>query len=151
VSGWQHIVGVVALSVALVGLSAGVSMADPAVSSAPLPAANDEMPWYRSFTVRSSEVENGAFLPLKRPDAEFRASSQWGITIGLEEQDPVLESTDRMSAGAFYEFSPRFRLGGELSFVAPGDLRISTPEDRILSVGPGNENPVIRIESSIKF
>jgi hypothetical protein len=116
-----------------------------------LPATSAELPWYRSFTLRSAEIEDGAFMRLKKPDLEFRAGNQWGLSVGLDEQDTLLESRDRMSAGAFYEFSPRFRLGGELSFVAPGELRISTPQDSILPVSPVDEQPRVRIESSIKF
>lgn len=111
-----------------------------------------DLPWYRSFTLRSNEeVADGAFLPLNKPDVEFRASSQWGVTIGLPEQDPLLETKDRMSAGAFYDISPRIRLGGELSFTAPGELRVSTPTDHALPMGPGEEAPSVRIESSIRF
>lgn len=143
----RHISGGMAILFASVGLV----MADPVVSADELPISNDQLPWYRSFTLRSAEVSDGAFLPLKRPDIEIRPGSQWGVTIGLEEQDPLLESVDRMSAGAFYEFSPRFRIGGGLTFAAPGELRISTPEDRILPVRPIDDEPVVRIESSIKF
>lgn len=109
------------------------------------------LPWYRSFTLRSNEVSEGTFLPLNKPDVEFRASSQWGVTIGLPEQDPLLETKDRMSAGAFYNISPRIRLGGELSFTAPGELRVSTPKDHALPMQAGEDAPTVRIESSIKF
>lgn len=138
---------VFAMWVALVGFAA----ADPESKQDSLPISNTELPWYRSFTLRSSDVASGAFMPLKKPNLEFRAGDQWGISVGLDEQDPLLESLDRMSAGAFYEFSPRFRLGGELSFVAPGDLRISTPQNSVLPVRPIESPPVVRIESSIKF
>ncbi|VAV88322.1 hypothetical protein MNBD_ALPHA06-456 [hydrothermal vent metagenome] len=144
---WRHILTGTTLVLAM----AGLAIADPVPASNALPISSDEMPWYRSFTVRSSDVSNGAFVPLKQPDIEIRASSQWGITVGLEEQDPVLDMADRMSAGAFYEFSPRFRLGGELTFTAPGDLRVSTPENSVIPVRPIDEEPMIRIESSIKF
>lgn len=110
-----------------------------------------ELPWYRSFTLRSDEVAKGGFLPLNRPNVEFRASSQWGVTIGLPEQDPLLETKDRMSAGAFYDISPRVRLGGELSFTAPGELRVTTPADHALPMRPREDAPTVRIESSIKF
>ncbi len=111
----------------------------------------DDMLWYRSFTLRSADVNDGAFLPLKQPDMEIRATSQWGITIGLEEQDPILDTTDRMSAGAFFDITPRIRLGGELTFTAPGELRISTPHDRVYPLRPADKQPVVRVESSIKF
>jgi hypothetical protein len=143
----QHILAGAAIWIA----AAGMAMAEPDVKSEPLPTSTDVMPWYRAFTLRSDDVSNGAFLPLKRPDMEIRATSQWGITIGLEEQDPLLDSTDRMSAGAFFDISPRVRLGGELTFTAPGELRTSTPQDRVLSIGPIAEEPVVRVESSIKF
>ncbi|MBL1431536.1 MAG: hypothetical protein COA60_008535 [Robiginitomaculum sp.] len=141
------------LAIASIWLAAGtLALAnEPEPVKDVLPATSAELPWYRSFTLRSSEVEDGAFMRLKKPDLEFRAGNQWGLSVGMNEQDPLLESKDRMSAGAFYEFSPRFRLGGELSFVAPGELRISTPQDSILPVSPIDEQPRVRIESSIKF
>lgn len=141
------------LAIATVWVAAGtMTWADePESLSEPLSVTSAELPWYRSFTLRSSEIEDGAFMRLKKPDLEFRAGNQWGLSVGMDEQDPLLEARDRMSAGAFYEFSPRFRLGGELSFVAPGELRISTPQDSILPVSPIDEQPRVRIESSIKF
>ncbi|MCF6293094.1 MAG: hypothetical protein L3J04_06855 [Robiginitomaculum sp.] len=141
------------LAIASIWLAAGtLALAtEPEPVKDVLPATSAELPWYRSFTLRSSEVEDGAFMRLKKPDLEFRAGNQWGLSVGMNEQDPLLESKDRMSAGAFYEFSPRFRLGGELSFVAPGELRISTPQDSVLPVSPIDEQPRVRIESSIKF
>jgi len=132
-------------------LSASFAVADPQTAVDPLPASTDEMPWYRSFTLRSADVNDGAFLPLKEPDVEIRASSQWGITVGLEERDPVLESPDRMSAGAFFDITPRIRVGGGFTFTAPEDLRFSTPNDRVYPIGPVDEKPVVRVESSIKF
>jgi len=144
---FRHILAGLAIWVAV----SGVAAAEPQPKEDSLPISSQELPWYRSFTLRSSDVNTGAFMPQKRPDLEFRAGAQWGISVGLDEQDPLLESADRMSAGAFYEFSPRFRLGGGLSFVAPGELRISTPEDRVLSVIPIEQAPVVRVESSIKF
>lgn len=128
-----------------------MALADPVPVVESLPISSEQLPWYRLFTLRSSEVDNGAFLPLKKPELEFRAGDQWGVTVGMDEQDRLLNTQDRMSAGAYFEFSPRFRLGGGLSFVAPGNLRISTPEDRVLPVRPRDEEPMVRIESSIKF
>ncbi len=144
---FRHILAGLVVSAML----SGAAFANPEPKEDSLPISSDELPWYRSFTLRSSEIDAGAFMPQKQPDLEFRAGDQWGISVGLEEQDPLLESFDRMSAGAFYDISPRFRLGGGLSFVAPGELRISTPEDRVLPVSPVGQEPVVRIESSIKF
>lgn len=114
--------------------------------------ANSALPWNRAFTVRDeTREEERPIMPMRSTGVAIPANSKWGVTVNLDVKDTAFENMDRVSAGAYFDLSPRIRLGGSLSFGAPGDLRISTPRDRVLPVMPGENEPVVRIESSIKF
>lgn len=115
-------------------------------------AADSNLPWNRAFTIRDETREDDrSFIPLRSNSLAIPASRKWGVTVNLDLKDQTFENMDRMSAGAYFDLSPRVRLGGSLSFSAPGDLRVSTPRDRVLSITPIENEPAVRIESSIKF
>ncbi|MDQ7017746.1 MAG: hypothetical protein Q9M33_01165 [Robiginitomaculum sp.] len=115
-------------------------------------AADSSLPWNRAFTVRDeSRDDNRSVVPIRTPGVAIPASSKWGVTVNFDIKDSAYENMDRMSAGAYFDLSPRIRLGGSLSFGAPGDLRISTPNDRVLPSLSSEKDSAIRIESSIKF
>ncbi len=128
---------------------AGPVISDEQVSAS---ASDKSLPWNRAFTVRDeSREEDRSFVPIRTPGVSIPASHKWGVTVNFDAREAAFENADRVSAGAYFNISPRIRLGGSLSFSAPGDLRISTPRDRTLLVGPGENEPAVRIESSIKF
>jgi NtrZ len=140
----QSILAILAFSV-----FAGPVMSDEVTGAR---AADSSLPWNRAFTVRDETRDEGrAALPIRTPGVAIPANSKWGVTVNFDIKDSSFENMDRMSAGAYFDLSPRIRLGGSLSFGAPGDLRVSTPRDHVLPSLSGEKDSAIRIESSIKF
>lgn len=84
-----------------------------------------EVPWYERFTYSSGVSDappSWSTINPRDPKAPV-ASARWGVTVnvGEEERLRTAESiTPRGEAaiGAFYRFSPRLRVGGQVS-VAP--------------------------------
>ncbi|PHS28110.1 MAG: hypothetical protein COA84_02355 [Robiginitomaculum sp.] len=110
------------------------------------------LPWNRAFTVRAESREQAqSAVSIRSPGVAIPATSKWGVTVNFDLKDTAFKKMDRMSAGAYFDISPRIRLGGSLSFSAPGDLRVSTPGDRVLPTALGENESAVRIESSIKF
>jgi hypothetical protein len=124
----------------------------PELTLADTPLTETTLPWNRAFTVRAENREQvRSAVSIPSPGVAIPATSKWGVTVNFDLKDTAFKKMDRMSAGAYFDISPRIRLGGSLSFSAPGDLRISTPGDRVLPTGLDENESAVRIESSIKF
>lgn len=137
------------LAILAFSVFAGPVMSDEVVG---VRAADSSLPWNRAFTVRDeARDEDQSVVTVRTPGVAIPASSKWGVTVNFDIKDSSFENMDRMSAGAYFDLSPRIRLGGSLSFGAPGDLRVSTPNDHVLPSLSGEKDSAIRIESSIKF
>ncbi len=121
---------------------AGITVLDPGAL----------LPWNRSFTLRDDAAQLAtSVLPPHSNGVDIPAGSKWGVTVNLDANDRTYEYQDRVSAGAYFDISPRIRLGGSLSFTAPGEFRTSPVNKTALPVAPGEDDPAVRIESSIKF
>ncbi len=140
---------------AILAATAMLVLSRPAVADDAAGAAKAERltpPWNRAFTVRDeNRKERGPTVFSNAQSVDIPASGKWGVALNLDLKDTTYQNMDRMSAGAYFKLSPRIRLGGSVSFGAPGNLRVSTPQDRVLPVAPGEGDSAIRIESSIKF
>lgn len=137
------------LAILAISAFAGPVMSDEIAGAR---AADSSLPWNRAFTVRDeSRDEDRTVVPIRTPGVAIPASNKWGVTVNFDIKDSSFQNMDRMSAGAYFDLSPRIRLGGSLSFGAPGDLRVSTPSDHVLPSLSGEKDSAIRIESSIKF
>ncbi|MCE2889525.1 MAG: NtrZ family periplasmic regulatory protein [Hyphomonadaceae bacterium] len=113
-----------------------------------------QAPWYERFTF-GSEVRDGANAWV--PRGELKAAvkvdprSRWGMTFGVQ-QDPTTaltprngQNSGRTLAGAFYQVSPKFRVGGEV--VVPNEqLGVSQSRERSQRREPG-----VKVESAFKF
>ena len=101
------------------------------------------LPWYERFTLAPSATRSvwGA------PSEQFRlqAGDRWGVTLGYTETGRGPQSVDLQdfSAGAFIEFSDRFRFGGE--------VRFTSPEEEIFGEEGEERTPEIRFESAFRF
>lgn len=99
--------------------------------------------WYERFTLAPSATRSvwGA------PSEQFRlqAGDRWGVTLGYTETGRGPQSVDLQdfSAGAFIEFSDRFRFGGE--------VRFTSPEEEIFGEEGEERTPEIRFESAFRF
>jgi hypothetical protein len=134
------------------------SVAQAQTQRAPAPAQTAgpaEAPWYERFTF-GSEFSAGAnaWAPRGEPKASVQVSprSRWGVTFGLGTQsqrpiDPTLGRGNRTTAGAFYQISPKFRVGGAV--VLPEETRAVTPQGR--RTEEAKREPGVKVESAFRF
>lgn len=141
---------------ALMVMSGGQALArdQKTANSASTTAQSAQAPWYERFTF-GSEVRDGANAWV--PRGELKAAvkvdprSRWGMTFGVQ-QDPTTaltprngQNSGRTLAGAFYQVSPKFRVGGEV--VVPNEqLGVSQSRERSQRREPG-----VKVESAFKF
>lgn len=99
--------------------------------------------WYERFTVAPSE--SYAVWGVSQREFQLQGGNRWGVTIGYTESDrlPSNLSLDDISAGAFYDFSERFRFGGE--------LRFTSPEEEMFGEDTEQKQPELRFESAFRF
>lgn len=127
---------------AIVFVAGGDAMAQARNAGAPSPA-----PWYERFTF-GSEIDAGvnAWTPRGEPKATIRVSprSRWGVTFGMQEesQRPLDRRNGQTSAGAFYDLTPKFRLGGQV--VLPQDGAANGADSR-------GRAPSVKVESAFRF
>jgi hypothetical protein len=146
---------------AFVGFVAGVALAasGPAFARETRPAQaapaqqSAQAPWYERFTF-GSELRDGANAWVPRGEARTAAvvnSSRWGVTFGVnQEARPALapragQSAARASAGAFYQVSPKIRVGGAVT-IPDEQLGVSQRREERKTREPG-----VKVESAIRF
>ena len=99
--------------------------------------------WYERFTIAPSESH--AVWGVRQREFQLQGGNRWGVTLGYSESDrlPNDFSLDDISAGAFYDFSERFRFGGQ--------LRFTSPEEEIFGEDTDSKEPELRFESAFRF
>jgi hypothetical protein len=121
------------------------------VTAAPQTA---QAPWYERFTF-GSELRDGAnaWVPRSesRTEAKIDSRSRWGVTFGVnEEPRPALaprpgQNNARASAGAFFQVSPKLRVGGA----------VTLPDERLNATRRRDDTkqrePGVKIESAVRF
>lgn len=136
--------------------TAGVAHAQdrPAAPLVTAPEATPSaVPWYQRFTTSqgvtesiTGESENDRLLA-----PAWTLNQRWGVTVDVREAQrierlPEGSRGDQASVGAYYQFTPRMRVGGQLSVEAP---------DRPLNVAPNRDDDEpragVRIESAFRF
>ena len=138
--------------------SAGVAHAQDSTPAAPNVAAGvsapaSAVPWYQRFTTSSGvteqitgERENDRMLA-----PAWTLNQRWGVTLDVRESEqiervPGSAAGDQASVGAYYQFTPRMRVGGQLSVEAQPAAPITSP--RLADEEP---NAGVRIESAFRF
>jgi opacity protein-like surface antigen len=122
------------------------AVADP-VQSEPLEADQtgtaSAIAWYERFTIAPSESH--AVWGVRQREFQLQGGDRWGVTFGYSESDRLPQdfSLDDISAGAFYDFSERFRFGGQ--------LRFTSPEEEIFGEDTERKEPELRFESAFRF
>jgi hypothetical protein len=114
-------------------------------------AASGAVPWYQRFTTSNGvtetitgDNENDRILP-----PAWTLNQRWGVTVDVREAQHIERSPeggrgDQASVGAFYQFTPNMRVGGELSVET----------DRANAIAPNQQNEPradVRIESAFRF
>lgn len=120
-------------------------------------STEDALPWHERFTFTGVSPDTrftfGApptsaapRLSLTGSDAdllEFAAGDRWSFTLGLSDLDDFSDFGS-LSAGAFFDLSPRMRVGGAVSFT--------NPETGLIPGEPSSDDvPQIKLESAFRF
>lgn len=144
------IAGVAALA------ASGVAHAQDAPAARVAPAAEASraaVPWYQRFTTSNGvtesitgQNENDRILP-----PAWTLNQRWGVTVDVREAQTVERLTeggrgDQASVGAFYQFTPNMRVGGEVSLESEERPMALTPAERRDEPRAG-----VRIESAFRF
>jgi len=138
--------------------TAGVAHAQDAPAAAPVAteAAGDSsaaLPWYQRFTGSNGVAEaiagDDAVAPTISPT--WSLNQRWGLTVDVREANRVERLPenrgDQTSVGAFYQFTPNMRVGGQVSVE-------TTPSLNDSQIRPDRDDEPradVRIESAFRF
>ncbi len=134
--------------------TAGVAHAqDRAEIAAPgASAASAAVPWYQRFTTSSGVTETitGDTENDRQLAPTWTFSQRWGVTVDVREAQRIERSPeggrgDQASLGAYYQFTPRLRVGGEVS------VEEQTPLTAAPSQRDDEPRAGVRIESAFRF
>lgn len=136
-----------AQSVAGANLATGpaTGQSGPSVSLADRQAVAREIPWYERFS--SSAVPSTAYGDLPQIGEGTRLSvapsARWGVSLDTRRQgvSTLRSIRDEAAVSAYYQFTPRFRVGG----------RLSVAEQVASGTAPAESTSSVRIESAFKF
>jgi hypothetical protein len=142
---------IAALGVAFAA-SGGTAHAQSSLAERSATAA--EVPWYERFTYSSGAATGVSEAPPSWSTVNPRdpkvpvASARWGFTVNVGEEDRIrtaegVAPRGEAAVGAFYRFSPRVRVGGQVS-VAPQPV---TPG----AAGQADDNAGVKLESAFRF
>lgn len=136
--------------------TAGVAHAQdrpaPAVAAAGVDAGSSSaVPWYQRFTTSNGVTETitGQAENDRALAPAWTLNQHWGVTVDVREAQRIERLPegrgDQASVGAFYQFTPRVRVGGEVSVETTNQLT-TTPGQREEEPRTG-----VRIESAFRF
>jgi hypothetical protein len=123
------------------------------VLASPLAESAAGAPWYQRFTTSNGvtesitgESEDDRVLP-----QAWTMNQRWGVTVELREASridrlPEGGRGDQTSVGAYYQFTPRVRVGGEFSLEStqrPGASLAQRDQDE--------PRAGVRVESAFRF
>ena len=136
--------------------TAGVAHAQDRSVAPVAPGANaapaSAVPWYQRFTTSSGVTESitGDTENDRLAAPTWTLDQRWGVTVDVREAQRIERSPeggrgDQASVGAYYQFTPRLRVGGELSVEEQTPLApVPTPDEEETRAG-------VRIESAFRF
>ncbi len=134
--------------------SAGVAHAQerPVAPAPGASASNAAVPWYQRFTTSSGVTETitGESENDRAPAPAWTLNQRWGVTLDIREAQRIERSPegghgDQASVGAYYQFTPRLRVGGQLS------VEEQTPLTPVPRSGDDEPRAGVRIESAFRF
>lgn len=142
---------IVGLGVAVVA-SVGTAQAEPAKPVQPraITATTNEIPWFEQFTASSTAADPSAAVnpALTSQTLSGMVSQRWGFSVNVRNADRTKPAPrDEAAVGAFYDFTPRLRLGGEVRVadsVVGGAPGVSGAAPREPSAG-------VKLESAFRF
>lgn len=110
------------------------------------------VPWYQRFTTSSGVTESitGDAENDRIEAPAWSLNQHWGITVDVREAQRIERLPDggrgaQTSVGAYYQFTPRVRLGGQLS------VETATPPGAPATSDESEPRAGVRIESAFRF
>lgn len=133
--------------------SAGAAQAQESVaSSVGAEATGAAVPWYERFTTSSGVTGSitGQAEDDRLPAPAWNVNQHWGVTVDVREAQRVERLPEggrrgQTSVGAFYQFTPNLRVGGQVSLESaerPGEAEENASEETRAGV---------RVESAFRF
>lgn len=116
-------------------------------------ATGAAVPWYQRFTTSNGVTESitGESEDDRLLAPAWSLNQHWGVRVDVREAQrierlPEGGHGDQTSVGAYYQFTPRVRVGGEVSLE-------TTERPGVASVDPRSDEPRagVRIESAFRF
>jgi len=133
--------------------TANVAHAQDRANAAPTAeAASAAVPWYQRFTTSNGvtetitgDSENDRLLA-----PAWTLNQRWGVTVDVQEAQRIERSPeggrgDQTSVGAYYQFTPRLRVAGEVS------VEEQTPLAPVPMQDEEETRAGVRIESQFRF
>jgi hypothetical protein len=135
----------------VVAAGANIAQAEETKPAPHAVKAADDSAWFERFTASTASDAARAtpLAPAERTMA-WTPSARWGVTLNLKDTDRTKTSAtrDEAAVGAFYDFTPRLRVGGE--------LRVADPT--ATTGGPGAKSGLspeptagVKLESAFRF
>jgi len=134
----------------------GVAQAQDRPTIAPESASDAvAVPWYQRFTTSNGVTEaiTGDVENDRVPAPAWTLNQRWGVTVDVREGErlqslPEGSRGDQTSVGAYYQFTPSVRLGGEVSVESA-----RRPGTGVAAESSDQEEPRadVRIESAFRF
>jgi hypothetical protein len=131
---------------------AQTSVAAPGITG---PTAAAGVPWYQQFTTSTGLTESitGAQEDDRLPQPTWALSQRWGVTVDVREAARIERAPDggrgdQTAVGAFYQFTPAVRVGGEVSVETARRPGAAAAPRR-----PNDDEPAagVRLESAFRF
>ncbi len=133
--------------------TAGVAHAQERQVTAPTSGAEATraaVPWYQRFTTSNGvtesitgDTENDRILA-----PAWTLNQRWGVTVDVREAQRIERAPegrgDQTSLGAYYQFTPNMRVGGELNVE-------TTPAPGVVAREEEEPRADVRIESAFRF
>jgi hypothetical protein len=137
--------------------TAGVAHAQDRTAT-PAPVATEApsdssaaLPWYQRFTNSTGVEESLAGNSAPSISPTWSLNQRWGLTVDVREANRIERLPenrgDQTSVGAFYQFTPNMRVGGQVSVETPS-LSDSQIRPEQLDDEPRAD---VRIESAFRF
>ena len=134
--------------------TAGVAHAQDRPVAPVAPGANapaSAVPWYQRFTTSNGVTESitGDVENDRLAAPSWTLNQRWGVTVDVQEAQRIERSPegghgDQTSVGAYYQFTPRLRVGGEVSVEQTPLAPVATQDEEETRAG-------VRIESAFRF
>ncbi|MES1199686.1 MAG: NtrZ family periplasmic regulatory protein [Pseudomonadota bacterium] len=139
--------------------TAGVAHAQGPAAVAPVTAdraAQRDTPWYERFTTSTGLTENltpAGQSSERLPAPTWQLTDRWGVSVDIREGqrlDQRLEGgrEDQTAVGAYYQFTPSVRVGGEVSVGMPQQNQALTTTHQSEKQEP---TAGVRLESAFRF